>query len=852
MSPCPLRLPALLPLALLTATALGGCRDTREAPLGVTVRVASSVKAACARVWVRPASGSEQVTEAVRIDGRTELVVAIYPSETLVGEVQVGARGYLANAEGGCDGTPVLNEESAPVQARFLPGEVSHVEVDLHGVPQAFDADGDGFRGAMFGGVDCNDGDASIHPGATELCADGKDNDCNGLPDCADAACDAKSCASEAACTQGSVCQNGTCAGGGPMVCTQTENPCRETSGTCDSAKGGCQYAPRTGAECGDSGLCSAEGECLPAGSEANCANGMDDNGVDGTDCADPSCLGRTCEEVDLCHPMSRCLADGTCDKGPRTVCETPPTECHAPTGTCEGSDGSCVYALKPAGSTCSLGECLGDGRCVASETGAQCGDGLDNDGDGLFDCEDPSCATQACDPMNQCVLGRTCAAAQCQGGSSVMCNAPPSCFKVGTPPCNPASGCNYVPDEGAPCPGGFCSAAGACEPPFSYVPSNFEPLNYAPNDRTDPMVFDNCAATAWIDTGSDSVNPSVDNWCAGVPVPTLHVVEQYPGGPKAVLVATEGLTIQAGNTLGIYGERPIIFAVYGDVTVDGSLLAAGGFGINGPGAKFDACAGAVGGNGGSSGPSNGGGGGGAFATAGGAGGSAGMASAGTPGAPLPALDYLLKPLRGGCSGGYGGKSGAASGRFGGGGGGVQISASGKITLNGRVAATGAGGEKGQGNQLGAGGGGSGGALLIEATSANLNGSGVLSVAGGGGGEGGGSSPGDDGDEGRSLSTLTGPAPGGANGSSSGGDGGAGAWANDPALPGQPGSGGPPTGGGGGGGGGGLGIIRINTVAGCAVHTTASFRGVVSSTGAQCPCSGTGPAAPTHGVCATP
>lgn len=50
----------------------------------------------------------------------------------------------------------------------------------------ANDLDSDGFT-ARDG--DCDDTDASIHPGATEVCDDDVDNDCNGSIDAADPAC---------------------------------------------------------------------------------------------------------------------------------------------------------------------------------------------------------------------------------------------------------------------------------------------------------------------------------------------------------------------------------------------------------------------------------------------------------------------------------------------------------------------------------------------------------------------------------------------------------------------------------------------------------------------------------------
>jgi len=57
--------------------------------------------------------------------------------------------------------------------------------------PMCTDVDGDTYspEPAGCGPVDCDDDDAAINPGATELCDDNVDNDCDGLIDSADPAC---------------------------------------------------------------------------------------------------------------------------------------------------------------------------------------------------------------------------------------------------------------------------------------------------------------------------------------------------------------------------------------------------------------------------------------------------------------------------------------------------------------------------------------------------------------------------------------------------------------------------------------------------------------------------------------
>lgn len=197
-----------------------------------------------------------------------------------------------------------------------------------------------------------------------------------------------------------------------------------------------------------------------------------------------------------------------------------------------------------------------------------------------------------------------------------------------------------------------------------------------------------------------------------------------------------------------------------------------------------------------------------------GLGGQGGLESGATPPASAPTAAYgtpELIPLVGGSSGGSG-SFGAGAG-----GGAVQLVAFGQFsTAAGSFISVGGGGGQPAVSSSAtdnAGGGGSGGSILIEATGAQI--AGILAANGGGGG---GTSA-----KGQNATPNATPAAGGAMaGQSAGGAGSAGAGIAGAAAA----SGAGPVG----GGGGGAGRIRINTITGVAVITSATLSPAATTT----------------------
>ena len=349
-----------------------------------------------------------------------------------------------------------------------------------------------------------------------------------------------------------------------------------------------------------------------------------------------------------------------------------------------------------------------------------------------------------------------------------------------------------------------------AAPPPFGYTTSNFVP---ALPPVSAGVVLDCDAA---FDSASLTFNP----WC-GQPVPTTRIVTQVDG-PDVVVVALDSFELVASNDLTLTGNRPVIFAVYGDATIAGSVRAdadsatssvAGGL------AAF--CGTGTGDNGTEQNENGGGGGGGGFGANAGDGGD-GQTSGNGGNAGSTFGTPMLIPLLGGCPGGQGGDGDSASqGIAGGAGGAVQFSVAGTLTISGRVSTSGGGALDGR-SQDGGGGGGSGGGILLEANAISLSDAAAITSNGGGGGEGGSEAtcscdPGSEG----SISTGN-PAAGGSGGSTSGGnggDGGASAISAENGTDGQ--NNGGTDKGGGGGGGGAVGRIRLNAAVSCTIDRSA-------------------------------
>lgn len=605
---------------LLVCALVSACPPSRAA-IQVTIEVDAAVKSTCFTVVARGADGTESASAPVARKER--LVVAVYSSDKLDGEVTLTARGFVGN---GCEAPQVLNDESEPATGAFVKDVVSTVTLVVSAPAPALDADRDGYRASLKDGPDCADGNAAIHPGATEACTDGVDNDCDLLTDCAAPTCEGSTCNDGMLCTTQDRCQQGACRGTA-VQCAPGSGQCAAT-GVCNPATGACVFTRvDAGTSCDDGNPCTGPDVCLVDGGCAAqttlaCATppGPCFAAV-GVCLGDAGCVyapldaGAVCNDGNACTTSDRCTATGSC-AGTAVTCAAAPGQCFATFGTCNPGDGGCTYQVSTGAAcsdsnTCTLGDsCQADGGCAGT----------------AFSCTTPpngcfnaagACLTDggcsypartvgaACDDGNLCTTNDACSATQTCDAIARSCNTPPSaCFSAGA--CDVDAGCVYSLSPGAACSdsdpcttGESCLADGGCAGGSTYScttpPSScFAPSGACQGDGgcsyTVGPLFQACDGGACRADGGctppsfpytpSNFNPAVVAAGGLVGSVTLNCAAVFDSSPDASTPFVTWCNQPQPNVVTVAqdgGPDVVVLGMYGlDVTAAGSLRVLG------------------------------------------------------------------------------------------------------------------------------------------------------------------------------------------------------------------------------------------------------------------------------------
>ncbi|MEK6607510.1 MAG: Kazal-type serine protease inhibitor domain-containing protein [Myxococcota bacterium] len=289
----------------------------------------------------------------------------------------------------------------------------------------AVEGESEGECGCDVGACPCGDGDVECNP----VCA---------LDGATYANAEQAACVGQTVLCYGECpCACGECSDEGPIVCTDLgpypnaceaacdgidsicvgDCSCGELGGYCEPMCGfnGVTYANTSQADCAGVGI-SCFGAC-PCGAEMFCANGVDDDGDGYTDCDDPDC-GAACEGCacsDVWSPV--CGGNGV-----------------TYSNTCE-ADCADVGVACP-------------GECPCAEI---CGNGIDDDLDGLIDCADADCSDRPeCGCLCPDIWSPVCGA----NGVTYSNTCEADCAGVGvvcTSTCPCGGECGLYPQSGCP-----------------------------------------------------------------------------------------------------------------------------------------------------------------------------------------------------------------------------------------------------------------------------------------------------------------------------------------------------------------------------------------------------------------
>lgn len=176
-------------IGLLSSVVFASCVEPDSA-LRVDVKVlpdqSRRVRADCLRLQVLDEAGGELGSVVVPRPADDVAVFAVRRGR-FPRTVGVRAQGLIGTCSD--EATLKLNAQSDLVTANFPERGFVGVSIELLPPGRALDADGDGFVDEKKGGPDCDDGNITIFPGATQVCALQVDTNCDGDFGCDDVQC---------------------------------------------------------------------------------------------------------------------------------------------------------------------------------------------------------------------------------------------------------------------------------------------------------------------------------------------------------------------------------------------------------------------------------------------------------------------------------------------------------------------------------------------------------------------------------------------------------------------------------------------------------------------------------------
>jgi hypothetical protein len=180
---------------------LAGCTRNTDGALRVIIKTDAPLKASCVELQVLSSGAVLASQRMLRQAMNGDLQVAVKQGD-FPADVRLQAFAYTglhgeALTNCGDPSAQALNSKSAPLDVSFPPHAIDEVQLQLAAPDASLDADRDGYAGN--GGPDCNDNDASIAPGTTQVCSSSVDTNCDGRVGCNDPDCNAASVCQRAA-----------------------------------------------------------------------------------------------------------------------------------------------------------------------------------------------------------------------------------------------------------------------------------------------------------------------------------------------------------------------------------------------------------------------------------------------------------------------------------------------------------------------------------------------------------------------------------------------------------------------------------------------------------------------------